>query len=895
MSTVVQMPRKSSNKLSCAEIQKNYRQRKRNDEFLAKERARWHRRRENKSVKVIADCTSREQRVIRKDWRERQARCRSRKKQNTSPEPEGDDVVSSTTDSRQRTQGTKHIRRENSKCNRRIVKLESLLNLEMRSKDRYRKRLERLQARTGHVKGKTPPASSSSMQYTDSIRTTTQSLRLSSPATPRTKTNTMLEGAVVPKTVRKALMFHHALVDEIKLTKSKAKKEEDKRIMSNLVRGNILKRYRLVRHAKGSGVPLSKKKAAEGFGHCKRVRAAIVDADTRSMVEQFFERDDNSRVTTGKKETVTKNKVRKQKRLLSDTLMNLHDKYCAENIKNAVSYSTFSKLRPFWICTPTAKDRQTCLCKKHENVTLKVEKLHQLKLINTKNPEDLLADVCCDVKNKQCMYRECDACKNKDVLFSSSAGDDNTANNAVFWWEWKTEEDQYQKGDETRKTKRTVKKLERGTVSQLKLLFSMELRNDLCCHVFNVRHQFREYKKLKENLSDREAVIHIDFSENYNLKYASEIQSCHFGASQQQATLHTGVVYKAETNYWSFASISSSLQHGPAGIWAHMDPVLETIREESPGIDVVHFFSDGPTNQYRNKTNFYLFSTKLFEYGFHSGTWNFFESAHGKGAPDAVGGALKRKADRLVNNGQDLSTAEQLYTALNTGSVVRLYLIDAQSITKIEQQMMGKKLIAIPRTMKVHQLWTSSAATGSVSCRVLSCFCNQPEQCDCYELTVKNFIAGAGSASNDVNPNDSAASLTTADVQSSVQVECPVPSHETVVAELSTPCETVVEMALSTTNVEGIGTEPLATECSGSESAEPSSMVPELANQDQSSNIKEPTTLMTGLGTLSFYSRSSKKVCGKSASALSLQKESQPVMTASSRPRRTVKKPKYLE
>lgn len=70
----------------------------------------------------------------------------------------------------------------------------------------------------------------------------------------------MLEGAVVPKTARKALMFDHALVDEIRLTKSKAKKEEHKRIMSNLVRGNILKWYRLVRHAKGSGVPLSKKR-----------------------------------------------------------------------------------------------------------------------------------------------------------------------------------------------------------------------------------------------------------------------------------------------------------------------------------------------------------------------------------------------------------------------------------------------------------------------------------------------------------------------------------------------------------------------------------------------------------------------------------------------------------
>jgi len=42
----------------------------------------------------------------------------------------------------------------------------------------------------------------------------------------------------------------------------------------------------------------------------------------------------------------------------------------------------------------------------------------------------------------------------------------------------------------------------------------------------------------------------------------------------------------------------------------------------------------------------------------------FFESAHGKGAPDASGGSLKRKADSLVNNGHDLCSAEDLYKAL---------------------------------------------------------------------------------------------------------------------------------------------------------------------------------------------------------------------------------------
>jgi len=57
-------------------------------------------------------------------------------------------------------------------------------------------------------------------------------------------------------------------------------------------------------------------------------------------------------------------------------------------------------------------------------------KASQLKLISTKNPEDLLSDVCCDVNSKQCMYRECQFCVNKDVLFASGVSD-STENNTV--------------------------------------------------------------------------------------------------------------------------------------------------------------------------------------------------------------------------------------------------------------------------------------------------------------------------------------------------------------------------------------------------------------------------------------------------------------------------------
>lgn len=49
--------------------------------------------------------------------------------------------------------------------------------------------------------------------------------------------------------------------------------------------------------------------------------------------------------------------------------------------------------------------------------------------------------------------------------------------------------------------------------------------------------------------------------------------------------------------------------------------------------------------QYRQKGNFYLLSTEPYKFEFENVNWNYFEAGHGKGAPDGVGGALKRIAD----------------------------------------------------------------------------------------------------------------------------------------------------------------------------------------------------------------------------------------------------------
>ena len=42
-----------------------------------------------------------------------------------------------------------------------------------------------------------------------------------------------------------------------------------------------------------------------------------------------------------------------------------------------------------------------------------------------------------------------------------------------------------------------------------------------------------------------------------------------------------------------------------------LEPVLQDVKNEFPDVATIHFVSDGPTTQYRQKKNFYIFSTAL--------------------------------------------------------------------------------------------------------------------------------------------------------------------------------------------------------------------------------------------------------------------------------------------
>jgi len=465
----------------------------------------------------------------------------------------------------------------------------------------------------------------------------------------------------------------------------------------------------------------------------RRRNGNTLDDVTKGLIAAFFTRDDNSRITTGKKQTVTKNKIKEQKRLLLDSLTNLHEKFCSEHPDNNISYITFTRYRPFYVRRPTAKDRDTCLCKKHENVQLAVDKLYQLGALKINHAEHLLDQICCSTEKHECMFRQCEVCVNKRLKFEDSLLKDDSI---VVWHEWETVSETFEKNGEQKSAKVTRKCCKRGPLKQLKSSVCEYVREQLAQHVYNVRHQFRAYRTLKQSIETNEAVIHVDFSENYICKNAVEIQSAHFGGSNKQATLHTGVAYLFG-EHQSFTTISESLRHDPSAIWAHLKPVLHELKRRHPEITDLHFWSDGPTTQYRNKANFYFFSTVLHQMGYHAATWNFFESGHGKGAPDGIGASVKRQADSWVSSGVDVPSAQKLFDFLECGnSTIQFYLIDPVEITEFDA-LWPSTLKPINGTMKVHQLHTDDEY--SVSYRNLSCFCQRPTLCSCYNLRRHRF------------------------------------------------------------------------------------------------------------------------------------------------------------
>lgn len=700
--------------LSAKERQRRRREKIKNDpvkfaEHKDKERQRWHKRKSQGKVKTVSEMSERENRKQKRDWKDRQRKCRSKNATQLSNSQNFELYLERIENQVQHTAAKRKEKSPRYSYNRAQKKLDQLNKKLSEECIKHKKE-------SGRYKQK----------YYRMLR------QVSDVTTTPRKTVKKMFHSGTKSVLRKKLLFSEVLFAQLRQKYRNASSEKEKRGMTNVLSGKIIAKYRMQNMLRNT-IGLSRRQCqnntkTDNVKFPQRMKYQSISIKLRSNVRSFFLRDDNSVATSGKKDTRTKFGQKVQRRLLKGTLKSLFHKYKAENAESQISYTVFCRLRPFWVESPKAQDRKTCQCKVHENTAFIVKAMHVNGLVSTSNPDELIKDIVCDVKSAECMFNECSVCRDKWPEFPSH---DNT--DEVMWeqWERKFEQREIKKQGKTEMcmVALTVKQKVHGTIGDLIDQFK-DYMSKYISHVHIVQNQFLFCRSVKESMSPNECMIHIDFSENYIAKCSSEIQSMHFGASKNQITLHTGVLYVTGKQPFSFCSISDSLHHGPAAIWAHLDPVLDMIDTQFPEIDTVHFISDGPTSQYRQKSNFFMFNNMLKKHSFKCGTWNFLGSGHGKGAPDGVGASIKRLCDQQVLHGKDVRCAMDIYNLLLASNTsVQVFLIPSSAVEDKIKCLDTNKIKTIPGTMKIHQVICDGSNT--IRYRPLSCYCTK-NTCVCF-------------------------------------------------------------------------------------------------------------------------------------------------------------------
>ena len=200
----------------------------------------------------------------------------------------------------------------------------------------------------------------------------------------------------------------------------------------------------------------------------------------KEKVVEFLCRDENSRLLPGKKDTVTKDKNRQQRRVLINPLKELHTSFnSVMDRSHMLSYRQFVRYCPFYVTQPKASDRNTCACLDHENVRLLSEQLKQKGQLKTSSVSELLSAIICSPDNKDCMYRICTKCCFNDVEVSQSQPEE-----MVTWSQWVRKP----VTEEQRTFMNFVKETQNGTCRDMLELFNLKL-DGLAKHHFNWLHQ----------------------------------------------------------------------------------------------------------------------------------------------------------------------------------------------------------------------------------------------------------------------------------------------------------------------------------------------------------------------------------------------------------------------
>ncbi|CAH1114857.1 unnamed protein product [Psylliodes chrysocephalus] len=551
------------------------------------------------------------------------------------------------------------------------------------------------------------------------------------PDTPKKKVKKMLFKQQVTPEVKRNLLAGEALKEQIKINFKEQKKGVEKRNVLNNITGKVIKKYKF----KNLLGQITSRRGMDSRRASNERKAVLFKI--KQKIQTFFEVGKISRMCPGKKDTITFRKAKKQKRYLNDSLKNIYEDFKKTYPRITISYSSFCKLRPFWVVFPTAQKRETCLCILHDNFELLTTKLKSSKILVSGMPTNVIKEICCDVRNENYLLRVCKDCLGNEIKIL-----DFNKEEVISYEKWITKKVEISIKGETKMCQKTIKeKVEckkEEAVNHFKKLVPSFLK-----HTQNIVHQYHAIDVIKKQLAVDEVLIHIDFSENYGCKYGKEIQSAHFGGSKQQISMHTVIIYYKKKNApdmknVSLCTMSENLRHDPSAICAHLQPVFDEVQHLVPNLRTINFLSDGPSTQYRNKKMFFFMAKYISNaVGAEQLRWHYSEPGHGKGAPDGVGGCLKKMADRLVSHGKDIPNFDIFLKELTENCRgIKCIPIASQRISEMNS-LLPENFKPFKGTMAIRELAWHKHKPDIMYARTLTCVgCNVNIECPHYGLGI---------------------------------------------------------------------------------------------------------------------------------------------------------------
>jgi hypothetical protein len=227
----------------------------------------------------------------------------------------------------------------------------------------------------------------------------------------------------------------------------------------------------------------------------------------------------------------------------------------------------------------------------------------------------------------------------------------------------------------------------------------VEKVDKLTSHHFIAKHQSGFLSSMKENLQADQAIIILDFAENYSFTVQDAAQGFHWNNSQ--ATLHPFVAYFKGTDgklqHSCMCVVSDHLQHDTVVVHRFQQDVLHYMKLLCPNLTKFFYFSDGAASQYKNFKNFANLVYHKDDFGLDA-QWHFFATSHGKNACDGVGGTIKREAAKAslqaVTSGHILTPKQLFEWGCKHIQNVKFFFISKQEVVEHEQEQQPRFSLA---------------------------------------------------------------------------------------------------------------------------------------------------------------------------------------------------------